>query len=171
MRRSRWWSALAAGFVLAGASCAQAQAKGPLREGDPAPSFSAPGDDGKTYSLAALRGKYVVVYFYPKDDTAGCTVEAQGFRDEAERFAERGAVVLGVSTDDAESHRAFREKHALTFPLLLEGRALAEAFGVPVRLGFASRQTFVIDREGRLMKIFRDVKPQGHAQEILALLK
>lgn len=168
MSTMRKWLGLAMAPLLG--ACAHG---GPtLHEGDPAPDFAVQGDDGQTYSLAALRGKYVVLYFYPRDDTPGCTKEACGFRDENAALTERGAVVLGVSTDGADSHRAFRKKHNLNFPLLLDGKQLAAAYGVPLRLGFlAARQTFVIDKEGRLLKIFRDVSPLGHAEEVLRALK
>lgn len=149
--------------------CVPAQAA-ELKEGDPAPAFEALGDDGKAYSLAKLKGKYVVLYFYPKDDTAGCTVEAQEFRDRYEAFRAKGAEVLGVSLDDAESHRAFRAKHNLNFPLLVGSKELAKAYGVPSLGGFAARQTFVIGKDGRLLKVFRKVNPRGHSEEVLALL-
>ena len=164
--------ALTPALIIAGslAVSAPARAAVELKEGDPAPAFSATGDDGKEYSLAALKGKVVVLYFYPKDDTPGCTVEAKEFRDSRDQFATRDAVVLGVSTDDAESHAAFRKKHQLNFPLLVSGDAIAKAYGVPVTLGFAKRQTFVIGKDGKLKKIFRSVTPKGHSAEILPLL-
>jgi peroxiredoxin Q/BCP len=142
-----------------------------LKEGGPAPAFSARGDDGKAWSLSGLAGKYVVLYFYPKDDTPGCTVEAQNFRDDSAAYEAKGAVVLGVSMDSAESHKEFRAKHGLKFPLLVGTDELAKAYGVPVRFGFASRQTFVIGKDGKLLKAFRDVEVQNHSKEILALLK
>jgi peroxiredoxin Q/BCP len=150
---------------------APALADGPLHDGDTAPAFKAKGDDGKDYSLAALKGKYVVLYFYPKDDTPGCTIEAQGFRDDSAEYGKKGAVVLGVSLDDAASHKAFREKHKLNFPLLVGGEIIARAYEVPTTGGYASRQTFVIGKDGKLLKVFRSVKPAGHSKEILQLLK
>lgn len=142
-----------------------------LEAGHRAPDFTALGDDGKTYSLSALAGRYVILYFYPKDDTPGCTVEAKGFRDDAQAYEAKGAVVLGVSLDDAASHQAFRKEYGLNFPLLVDGRALARKYGVPVRFGYASRQTFVIGKDGVLIKVFRKVNPEGHSKEILALLE
>jgi peroxiredoxin Q/BCP len=142
-----------------------------LKEGSPAPAFQTKGDDGKTYSLAALKGKTVILYFYPKDDTPGCTVEAKSFRDDSDKYAQKGAVVLGVSMDDAASHQAFRAKYGLNFPLLVDGAPIAQAYGVPVSGGYASRQTFVIGPDGALMKIFRSVNPSVHSAEILSLLK
>ena len=169
-------AALALALVLVPLACTRADAEpkvssSAVEEGQPAPAFRAKGDDGREYSLEGLKGKYVVLYFYPKDDTPGCTVEAKGFRDDAAAFEAKGAVVLGVSLDDAESHQAFRRKYDLNFPLLLDGEQIAAAYGVPVRFGYAARQTFVIGRDGRLLKVFRSVKPEGHSKEILALLK
>ncbi len=142
-----------------------------LREGDQAPDFKAKGDDGHVYALEKMKGEYIVLYFYPKDDTPGCTVEAQGFRDETLKFKKKKVAVLGVSLDDADSHRAFRDKYKLNFPLLVDGAKIAEAYRVPTTGGYAARQTFIIGRDGKLLKIFREVKPKGHAAEILTLLK
>lgn len=142
-----------------------------LAAGDKAPDFTATGDDGKEYSLSKLAGKYVILYFYPKDDTPGCTVEAQGFRDDEEAYEAKGAVVIGVSMDSQESHQAFRSAHDLNFPLLTNARKVADDYGVPVRFGYASRQTFVIGKDGVLLKVFRSVKPAEHSKEILSLLK
>jgi peroxiredoxin Q/BCP len=138
--------------------------------GHPAPDFTLPRDGGGEVTLSSFPPGKVVLYFYPKDGTPGCTLEARRFRDDAGAYAAKGAVVLGVSFDDAKSHQAFREKHALTFPLLVGTDALAEDYGVPVRFGFASRQTFVIGRDGRLRKVFRDVDVGTHSQEVLRSL-
>jgi peroxiredoxin Q/BCP len=145
-------------------------AKAVLKEGDVAPAFNAKGDDGRTYTLGQFKGRTVVLYFYPKDDTPGCTVEAQHFRDDAKAYEHAGAVVLGVSYDDAKSHTAFRQKHGLAFPLLVGNDALADAYGVPVRFGYASRQTFVIGRDGRIARIFRDVDVSTHSSDVLKSL-
>jgi peroxiredoxin Q/BCP len=163
------WALGAAAPAHAESKAASAAAKDPaeLVAGDPAPAFSAVGDDGKTYSLAALKGRTVVLYFYPKDDTPGCTAEAQGFRDDFDALAAKGVLVLGVSLDSAESHKAFREKHKLNFPLLVDGAPLAKSYGVPVFGSFAARQTFVIGPDGKLRKVFRQVNPRGHSAEIL----
>jgi peroxiredoxin Q/BCP len=161
-----------AAIAVALFACAPAaRADVTLKEGDAAPAFKTTGDDGKAYSLDSLKGRYVVLYFYPKDDTKGCTIEAKGFRDDYAKYQEKGATVLGVSLDSAESHRAFRAKYGLNFPLLVGGDDLAKQYGVPTTLGFARRQTFVIGKDGRLLKIFRDVDPTGHSAEILALLQ
>jgi peroxiredoxin Q/BCP len=148
------------------------------KEGDPAPDFRLPADDGKTYALKDLRGTKVVLYFYPKDDTPGCTKEACSFRDNLARVRSKGAIVLGVSKDDLESHAKFREKYSLSFPLLSdpEGKVL-NAYGVwkeknlygKTFMGI-ERTTFVIDEAGRIRKVFPRVKVDGHTDEVLATL-
>lgn len=146
------------------------------REGSVAPDFTAVAHDGSVVRLAALKGRPVVLYFYPKDDTPGCTVEACGFRDAHARFARHKAVVLGVSPDSGKSHLKFREKYGLPFTLLVdESHAVAEKYGAwreksmygKKYMGVA-RSTFVIDAAGRIAKAFTSVKPQGHEQEVLA---
>jgi peroxiredoxin Q/BCP len=147
-------------------------------EGEPAPDFRLPADDGKTYALKDLRGKKVVLYFYPKDDTPGCTKEACSFRDNLSRVRSKGAIVLGVSKDDLESHAKFREKYSLSFPLLSdpEGKVL-NAYGVWKEKSLygrtfmgIERTTFVIDEGGRIQKVFPRVKVDGHVDEVLAAL-
>jgi len=149
-----------------------------VNEGDPAPDFRLPADDGRTYSLKEFRGKKVVLYFYPKDDTSGCTREACSFRDSLARVTSKGAVVLGVSKDDLDSHARFRKKYELTFPLLsdTDGRVL-NAYGVwkeksaygKTFMG-VERTTFIIDEKGRIAKVFLRVKVDGHVDEVLAAL-
>jgi len=149
-----------------------------LKVGDPAPAFTAQTDSGQTVSLADFRGKKVVLYFYPKDDTPGCTREACSFRDHYAALQARGAVVLGVSTDSVASHRRFKEKYGLPFPLLSDPeRRIVTAYGVwkektlAGRLGFGTeRTTFIIDEEGRIAHIFPKVKVDGHTEEVLAAL-
>ena len=144
---------------------------GLVAEGSVAPPIETTAHDGQHVSLAALRGKPVVLYFYPKDNTSGCTKEACEIRDAWKQFQDKGAVVLGVSSDDAASHVGFAEKYHLPFLLLPDtDKTIAHAYGVPVRLGFDKRVTFVIDAEGRIKKVFPDVNPVGHAAEILAAL-
>ena len=148
------------------------------KEGDLAPDFRLPADDGKTYALKDLRGRKVVLYFYPKDDTPGCTKEACSFRDNLSRVQSKGAIVLGVSKDDLASHAKFREKYSLSFPLLSdpEGKVLT-AYGVwkeknlygKTFMGI-ERTTFVIDERGRIQKVFPRVKVDGHVDEVLAAL-
>lgn len=140
-----------------------------LAVGKPAPDFDVRDQNGKPVQLAALRGKHVVLYFYPKDETAGCTKEAQAFRDVHEALTAQGATIIGVSTDSDESHRAFAQNHGLPFSLVSDpDGALAAKYEVPVRLSFASRQTFVIAPDGTLKKIYRDVSVDGHAMQVAA---
>jgi peroxiredoxin Q/BCP len=149
-----------------------------VREGDVAPQFSLPSDGGETVRLSDLRGRRVVLYFYPKDDTSGCTKEACGFRDSMAAFEERDAVVLGVSPDPVGSHLRFRDKYELNFPLLAdEDHAVAEAYGAWGTKKMYGREyegilrsTFVIGPDGRIEKVYRNVKPAEHAIEVLAEL-
>lgn len=142
-----------------------------LAVGAQVPDVSAPAQDGKVVNLRALKGKPLVVYFYPKDDTTGCTIEAKGIRDQYAELSRR-AVVLGVSEDSLDSHKAFAEKYQLPFPLLDDtNHALASAFGVPLSSGKAKRVTFVIDASGKVSKVFPNVNPDGHAAELIEALK
>jgi peroxiredoxin Q/BCP len=147
-------------------------------EGRPAPDFTLRSDSGEAVTLSSLRGAPVVLYFYPKDDTPGCTAQACGIRDAWSEFEERGAVVLGVSPDSASSHVRFKEKYGLPFTLLAdEDHAVAEAYGVWVEKTFAGkrymgveRSTFVIDAKGNVAKVLRSVKPDTHAEQVLDAL-
>jgi len=149
-----------------------------VKEGDVAPDFALTADDGTVVKLSALRGKTVVLYFYPKDDTPGCTVEACSFRDNLSMLAGKGAVVLGVSPQDAKSHTTFKEKYSLTFPLLADtDHAVAERYGVWGLKKMRGREymgilrtTFVIGGTGKVKKVFRNVKPEGHALEVAGAL-
>ena len=142
-----------------------------LAVGSDVPDVSAVTQEGKTVRLRDLKGKPVIVYFYPKDDTTGCTIEAKGIRDQYAELKER-AVVLGVSTDTQESHKAFAEKYNLPFQLLDDSKhALVTAFGVPASSGHAKRVTFVIDKAGKVVKVFPNVNPDGHAAELILALK
>ena len=143
--------------------------------GDRAPGFSLPADDGKTYSLAGLQGKRVVLYFYPRDSTPGCTTEACDFRDRQAAFTAAGAVVLGVSGDDLKSHARFRGKQGLTFPLLSDAdnavAAAYGAFGAKMMYGRSLqgiiRSTFVIGPDGTIEALWRPVRVPGHADAVL----
>jgi peroxiredoxin Q/BCP len=165
-------AAPAAPALAASASATAADGSSTLLAlGSDVPDVSAVSQDGKTVHLRALKGKPLVVYFYPKDDTPGCTIEAKGIRDQ---YAElnRRAVVLGVSTDSSESHKAFADKYNLPFPLLDDSsHALVTAFGVPVFSGHARRVTFVIDSAGKVRQVFPNVNPNGHASELIEALK
>ena len=150
-----------------------------LKEGDKAPAFSAATNGGGKISLSDFKGQSVILYFYPKDDTPGCTKEACAFRDHFADFKQAGAVVLGVSTDPVKSHDKFVEKFKLPFPLLAdEDHKIVEAYGVWGEKVFMGRKyrgthrvTFLIGGDGRIRKIWPQVKPEEHAAEVLAALK
>ena len=150
-----------------------------LTPGTKAPAFSLASDSGETVTLAGLKGKKVVLYFYPKDDTSGCTVEACEFRDDWPAVRKAGAVVLGVSPDSVASHLKFKQKFDLPFSLLADdGHAVAERYGVWGEKSMygrkyfgVNRTTFVIDEEGRIVKVFEKVRPKGHAAEVLEAVK
>ena len=126
---------------------------------------------GQAHRLADYRGRSIVIYFYPKDDTPGCTVEGKEFRDLHEQFSALDCVIVGVSTDSVESHRAFAEKHAFPFTLLADSAGeLARAFGV-LNGTMARRVTFVVDKDGRVARTFEDVAPRGHAQQVLNFVR
>jgi peroxiredoxin Q/BCP len=153
------------------AAAPTAEASTLLAVGSQVPDVSAVEQGGKTIKLRELKGKPLIVYFYPKDDTTGCTIEAKGIRDQYKELKER-AVVLGVSSDTQDSHKAFADKYSLPFPLLVDtSHAVAEAFGVPLNGGHAKRVTFVIDKDGKVAKVFPNVNPDGHATELLDALK
>jgi peroxiredoxin Q/BCP len=149
-----------------------------LKVGDPAPSFQTSTNGGGSISLAELKGKSVILYFYPKDDTSGCTKEACGFRDQFAEFKKKGAVILGVSTDPMKAHDKFVAKYQLPFPLLLdEDRKIVEAYGVWGEKSFMGRKykgtyrvTFLIGPDGKIRNIWPEVKPEEHAVEVLAAL-
>ena len=143
--------------------------------GEKAPAFSAPDETGRTWSLKNLKGKTVVLYFYPKDNTPGCTVEACDFRDRYDSFAKKKVVVLGVSPDSAKSHAGFKAKHGLPFPLLVdEDKELCRAYGVWQEKSLYGRKfmgvvrsTFVIGPTGRIVSAERKVSVAGHAEAVL----
>ena len=149
-----------------------------VKEGAKAPAFTLESDDGGKVSLADLKGKKVVLYFYPRDNTPGCTLEAQGFRDAAARLKKKGAVVLGVSRDSIASHCRFRDQHALNFRLLSDPDARAikayGAWGEKNMYGKKTegilRTTVVIDEDGKVAKVFPKVKVAGHVEDVLAVL-
>jgi len=149
-----------------------------VEEGQPAPDFELPSDTGEPVKLSQLRGKPVVLYFYPKDDTPGCTAQACGIRDAYDDFREKGAVVLGVSPDDEASHVKFKQKYKLPFTLLADPEhRVAEQYGVwrernmygKKSMGI-ERSTFVIDADGNVAKALRRVKPDEHAAQVLETL-
>jgi thioredoxin-dependent peroxiredoxin len=149
-----------------------------VEEGKPAPDFALTSDSGQTVRLSDFRGKPVVVYFYPRDDTPGCTAQACGIRDNYDAFGERGAVVLGISPDDESSHVQFKQKYGLPFTLLADpDHVVADQFGVwgerklygKTYMG-VERSTFVIDPEGNVARVMRRVKPDTHADQVLEAL-
>jgi len=141
-----------------------------------APNFTLPNQDGDTVSLADFKGKWVVLYFYPKDDTPGCTTEACSLRDARDDLAELGAEIIGISKDDPSSHEKFKAKHSLNFTLLSdpEGKVI-EAYGAwgPKMFGKEGilRKTFLIDPTGTVRKVYGRVTPQGHGEQVIAELK
>jgi thioredoxin-dependent peroxiredoxin len=147
-----------------------------LQPGDVAPDFSLPDGNGNTVQLSDFRGKWVVLYFYPRDNTPGCTKEACGFRDAYADYQSQDVVVLGVSTDDAKAHTKFTTKFDLPFPLLTDAEgqmALTyESYGLKKFMGKEymgiSRNTFLIDPDGKIAKVYLKVKPDNHAAQILA---
>lgn len=149
-----------------------------LKVGDLAPNFMAPTQGSRPVSLADLRGQHVILYFYPRDNTPGCTKEACAFRDQFDAFQRRGAIVLGVSIDSAKSHAKFAAKFKLPFPLVAdEDRKIVEAYGVWGQKSFMGRRylgtyrvTFLIGPDGRIRKIWPKVKPDEHAAEVLEAL-
>jgi len=145
-----------------------------LKVGDSAPDFTAPDQDGNMQSLQSTRGKTLVLYFYPKDQTPGCTKEACSFRDAYEDFVQAGAVVIGVSSDSAESHKAFASGHRLPFLLLADtDDSVRQAFGVPKTLGIMpGRVTYVIDKEGIVRHVFSSqFAADRHVAEALAVVR
>lgn len=149
-----------------------------LNAGDAAPDFTLTADDGSSVSLADQRGRPVVLYFYPKDDTSGCTTESCEFRDLLPRFQGVKAQILGISPDDVRSHAKFRDKYALPFPLLADvGHSVADQYGVWQEKSMYDRKywgnartTFVIGADGRIARVFEKVKPEGHAAEVAELV-
>ena len=147
--------------------------------GSPAPPFELVSDEGQTVRLSDLRGRPVVLYFYPRDDTPGCTVEACAFRDDYQAYQAAGALILGVSPDSVASHRKFKAKFRLPFPLLADaGHKMADAYGVwgeKKRAGRTTmgirRTTFLIGPDGKILRVFENVRPDGHSRQILEALK
>lgn len=137
-----------------------------------APSFALRDQTGKIRRLNEFRGKHLVLYFYPRDATPGCTVEARAFRDQYEQLKKMGAAVVGVSTDSVASHARFAKDERLPFPLLSDdGGKVAERYGVPVRFGSTGRITFLISPSGNILREFSDVSPDEHAGDVLKLLR
>jgi thioredoxin-dependent peroxiredoxin len=166
----------AAAFVAALVFSAPSFAEAAPAVGATAPAFRLQDQAGKWHELDDYKGKWVVLYFYPKDDTPGCTTQACEFRDNIFAFRDAGAVILGISVDDVTSHKAFSEKHSLPFPILADSeKKTASAYGTLMKyLGIhelARRDTFIIDPKGRIAKHYVKVDPKGHSQVVLTDLK
>jgi thioredoxin-dependent peroxiredoxin len=146
----------------------------PPEVGKPAPEFTLKSNEGKTVSLKDYRGQWVVLYFYPKDFTSGCTIEAKNFQRDIAKYEAAKAVVLGVSIDTAESHKSFCEKEGLSFKLLADTDVkISEAYGSVMEYQgnkLSARNTFIIDPKGNVAKVFLKVKPVPHSEEVLAAL-
>lgn len=150
-----------------------------IDEGDSAPAFEAEDEAGRTWTLDELTGRPFVLYFYPRDDTPGCTTEACSFQDAMPDFQALEVPVLGVSDDDAASHRSFKDEHGLEFPLLVDEEGeLADAYGVWVEKQMFGntfhgneRVTFLVDGEGTVARVWEDVEPEGHGEEVLAAVR
>jgi thioredoxin-dependent peroxiredoxin len=172
MTRFLHGAAAALAALLAGV----ALAADPPAVGSPAPAFKLQDQSGKWHSLSDYRGKWVVLYFYPKDNTPGCTTQACEFRDNIFAYRELGAVILGVSVDDVASHKSFSEQHGLPFPILADSeKKTTAAYGTLTKyVGIAElarRDTFIIDPEGKVAKHYVKVDPKGHSEIVLADLR
>src|SRR5712672_1851420 len=147
----------------------------PPAAGNPAPAFTLPNQEGTQVSLDQFKGKWIVLYFYPKDFTSGCTVEAHNFQRDIDRYAQKNAVILGVSVDDVNSHKSFCAKEGLNFKLLADSNhAVVQKYGSIMEyngMTLAARNTFLIDPTGMIRKVYLKVDPQGHSTEVLADLQ
>jgi peroxiredoxin Q/BCP len=169
---ARWMAGLVLGLLTATAASVAASPA----VGQPAPAFKLQDQDGKWHALADYKGKWVAIYFYPKDDTPGCTTQACSFRDNIFAFNKEGAVILGISVDDVESHKKFAEKHGLPFTLLADAdKAVSKSYGVlKTYMGvmeMARRDTFIVDPQGRIAKHYESVDPEGHSKVVLDDIK
>jgi len=169
---ARWIAGLVLGLLITTATSVAASPA----VGQPAPAFKLQDQDGKWHSLADYKGKWVAIYFYPKDDTPGCTTQACSFRDNIFAFNKEGAVILGISVDDVESHKKFAEKHGLPFTLLADAdKAVSKSYGVlKTYMGvmeMARRDTFIVDPQGRIAKHYESVDPEGHSKIVLDDIK
>jgi peroxiredoxin Q/BCP len=169
MNTSKLWHRIFLVSLLALAANAYADAPA---VGKPAPDFKLQDQNGKSHSLADYRGKWVALYFYPKDQTPGCTTQACDFRDNIFAFRDANAVILGISVDDVQSHKAFAEKHGLPFSLLADpNKETAKRYGVLNFTGFAKRETFLIDPNGVVAKRYVVSEPKGHSNVVLEDIK
>lgn len=172
----KWIAIVAVLIVFAALFVARAARSGELPQvGKPAPNFDLPDQNGTRHALQEFRGKWLVLYFYPKDDTPGCTQEACAFRDDLNQLAEMGSQVVGVSVDDSNSHAEFARKYHLPFPLLADKSGeVAASYGALMNLGvirLARRFTFLIDPQGNVSKVYLSVETSRHSKEIIDDLK
>jgi peroxiredoxin Q/BCP len=172
----KWLAVVAALIVFAALLVARAARSGELPQvGNPAPDFNLPDQNGKLHTLQDFRGKWLVLYFYPKDDTPGCTQEACAFRDDLNQITQLGAQVVGVSVDDTDSHAEFAKKYHLPFPLLADKTTeTAARYGALLNLyliKFARRYTFLIDPQGNINKVYLSVETSRHSKQIIEDLK
>jgi peroxiredoxin Q/BCP len=164
-------------FVVAVAATAMLARRGMAADvlpqvGQPAPPFTLPSQDGTPVSLSDFKGKWVVLYFYPKDGTPGCTIEAHNFQKDQDKYNKENAVILGVSVQSTDSHKEFCAKQNLTFRLLSDpDRKVVKAYGSTGMLGMATRNTFLIDPTGKLVKMWIGVDPSKHSGDVLSVLK
>jgi len=170
----RIWIFLIVLVVVGGVAWHFAHAGNPPEVGSEAPGFTLPSQEGTPVSLKDYRGKWVVLYFYPKDMTKGCTIEAHNFQRDQEQYAKRNAVVLGVSVDSVDSHKQFCTKEGLNFKLLADpDHKVVSEYGSLMNFGvtqMAARHTFIIDPQGKIVRSYMTVDPNGHSQEVLAAL-
>jgi len=168
-------SVLFAGLVVATLFAVAADQSQPPAVGTQAPAFSLPSQEGAQVSLDQFKGKWVVLYFYPKDFTSGCTVEAHNFQRDIDKYTEKNAVIVGVSVDDVDSHKSFCAKEGLNFKLLADSNhAVVQKYGSIMEyngMTLAARNTFLIDPTGIIRKVYIKVSPQGHSEEVLADLQ
>jgi thioredoxin-dependent peroxiredoxin len=161
-------------MAVAVAGLVPLNASGLPAAGSPAPDFRLADNEGKQLSLSDLSGKWVVLYFYPKNFTSGCTLQAQAFQRDIEKYEKAGAVIVGISVDSADSHREFCDKEGLKFTLLADEKAeVSQAYGSVMEYNgakFSARNSFLIDPAGRIARVFEKVKPVGHSEEVLAAL-
>ena len=174
--RKGLWTAVIIGVVAAcgvGAKARAAAASDTIQAGATAPNFTLPSQEDKPVSLTDYKGKWVVLYFYPKDQTTGCTIEAHNFQRDMAKYSALNAVVLGVSLDTVEGHKAWCSKDTFSFKLLADpDHKVVDLYGVPVKsfgpMKFANRETFLISPEGKVVKVWEKVDPNVHSEEVLA---
>ena len=173
MLRNTLWIAVVVAIIVACGFTLKARAADPLQPGVTAPGFSLPSQEDAQVSLAQFKGKWVVLYFYPKDMTTGCTIEAHNFQRDLPKYDALNAVVLGVSLDTVESHKTFCTRDSLTFKLLADpDHKVIDAYGVPITergdAKFAARDTFLISPAGKIAKVWTGVNPNTHSDDVLA---